>query len=53
MKKKNVVFFMPLIGVGGVEKNLFLVSNFFSKKLDNIFCLHWIKINIKINSTQN
>ena len=37
MKKKNIVFFMPLIGVGGVEKNLFLVSNFFSQKLNNIF----------------
>ena len=37
MKKKNIVFFMPLIRVGGVEKNLFLVSNFFSQKLNNIF----------------
>ena len=51
MKKKNVVFFMPLIGVGGVEKNLFLVSNFFSKKLDNIFvCTGSNKYKNKFNS---
>ena len=28
--------FMPFIGGGGVEKNLFLISNYFSKKIDNI-----------------
>ncbi len=51
MKKKNIVFFMPLIGVGGVEKNLFLVSNFFSKKLDNIFvCTGSNKYKNKFNS---
>jgi len=37
MKKKNVIFFMPFIGVGGVEKNLFLISNYISKKIDNIY----------------
>ena len=32
MNTKNIVFFMPFIGGGGVEKNLFLIANFFSKK---------------------
>ena len=30
--KKNLIIFMPFIGGGGVEKNLFLISNFLSKK---------------------
>ena len=37
MKKKNLVFFMPFIGIGGVEKNLFLIANHISKKKDNIY----------------
>ena len=36
MNKKNykkVIIFMPYIGIGGVEKNLFIISNFLVKKL--------------------
>ena len=36
-QNKNVILFMPFIGGGGVEKNLFLISNFLSKKLNKIF----------------
>ena len=36
MTKKNLVIFMPSIEGGGVEKNLFIVANFLSKKLKNI-----------------
>ena len=32
--KKKIIFFMPSIEGGGVEKNLFLLSNYLSKKLD-------------------
>ncbi len=35
-RKKNLIIFIPFIGGGGVEKNLFLISNFLSKKLKNI-----------------
>ncbi len=33
---KGLIMFMPLIGGGGVEKNLFLISNYLSKKFKNI-----------------
>jgi hypothetical protein len=36
MSRKNIIFFMPFIGGGGVEKNLFLIANFFSKKSEKI-----------------
>ena len=34
--EKRVLIFMPLIEGGGVEKNLFLVSNFLIKKFKKI-----------------
>ena len=34
--KKKLIIFMPFIGGGGVEKNLFLIANFLSKKLDKV-----------------
>jgi glycosyltransferase involved in cell wall biosynthesis len=34
--KKEVIIFMPSIEGGGVEKNLFIVTNFLAKKLDGI-----------------
>ena len=34
--EKSILIFMPLIEGGGVEKNLFLVSNFLIKKLKKI-----------------
>ena len=35
---KKIIIFMPSIEGGGVEKNLFLISNFLSNKINNI-CL--------------
>lgn len=37
MTNKNLVFFIPYIGGGGVEKNLFLISNYLSTKISNIY----------------
>tara|TARA_X000000950_G_scaffold90738_1_gene114099 strand:+ start:1759 stop:2862 length:1104 start_codon:yes stop_codon:yes gene_type:complete len=34
--KKKIIIFMPSIEGGGVEKNLFLISNFLSKKLNDV-----------------
>ncbi len=36
LQKKHLIVFMPFIGVGGVEKNLFTITNFLSEKIDNI-----------------
>jgi len=36
MKNKNIIFFMPFIGGGGVEKNLYIIANYFSKKIKNL-----------------
>ena len=35
-KKKELIMFMPFIGGGGVEKNLFIIANFLSKKIDKV-----------------
>ena len=35
MKQKKLIIFMPSIEGGGVEKNLFIISNFLASKLDN------------------
>ena len=35
-KNKNLIIFMPFIGIGGVEKNLFIVSNYLVKKVNNL-----------------
>lgn len=34
--KKNLVLFMPFIGHGGVEKNLFIIANYLIKKFNNV-----------------
>ena len=34
---------MPFIGGGGVEKNLFIIANFFSKKFENIIVCTYSK----------
>ena len=34
--KKELILFMPFIGGGGVEKNLFILSNYLSKKFKKI-----------------
>ena len=36
MKKKDLIIFMPSIEGGGVEKNLFIISNYLSSKIKNI-----------------
>ena len=37
--KKKIVIFMPSIEDGGVEKNLFLISDFLSKNIDDIYII--------------
>ncbi len=50
-RKKNLIIFIPFIGGGGVEKNLFLISNFLSKKVKNIkICTISKKFKKKFNS---
>ena len=34
--KKDLIIFMPSIEKGGVEKNLFIISNYLSSKIKNI-----------------
>ena len=36
MKNKQLVVFMPSIEGGGVEKNLFIITNFLKTKLKNV-----------------
>lgn len=36
MIKKHILIFVPMIGGGGVEKNLFLIANYLSKKFHKI-----------------
>ena len=38
MQKKQLIIFMPSIEGGGVEKNLFIISNFLSQNIKNV-CL--------------
>jgi len=37
--KKNIIFFMPSIEGGGVEKNLFIISNYLSKLNKNLILI--------------
>ena len=48
--KKKLIIFMPSIEGGGVEKNLFLVSNYLSKKID---CVSLITISKKYKKKFN
>jgi glycosyltransferase involved in cell wall biosynthesis len=36
LSKKQLIIFIPSIESGGVEKNLFIISNYLSKKISNI-----------------
>jgi len=36
MDSKNLIIFAPLIGGGGVEKNLFIIANDLANKFNNI-----------------
>ena len=48
---KKLILFMPFIGGGGVEKNLFLISNFLSKKINKLrICTISRKYEKKFNS---
>ena len=54
MINKHIVIFVPLIGGGGVEKNLFLISNYFIKKFKKVSVIttsnkYKKKFNKKIN----
>lgn len=51
---ERIIIFMPEIGVGGVEKNLFIVSNYLSNRLKNLSVItisnnYKKKFNYKIN----
>jgi len=48
-EKKELIIFIPSIEDGGVEKNLYLITNYLSTKLDNI-CLITANTNKKKNS---
>ncbi len=37
MIKKKLILFMPFMGGGGVEKNLLIISEFLSKKYNNLY----------------
>ena len=39
MLEKNLVFFMPHISTGGVEKNLFIISNFLKKRFKQSYLI--------------
>ncbi len=39
MKSENIIIFFPSIEKGGADKNLFMISNFLSSKLDNVSIL--------------
>ena len=45
---KKIIFFMPSIEGGGVEKNLFLLSNYLSKKLKIIMQISRNQFNKRI-----
>ena len=44
MNSKNIVIFMPSIEKGGADKNLFVISNFLSKKFKNISIITAYKV---------
>ena len=43
MKQKKLIIFMPSIEGGGVEKNLFIIANYLSIKIDKIKWRYFIK----------
>ena len=38
MKQNQLIFFFPLIDIGGVEKNFFIISNYLVKRLTYFDC---------------
>ena len=57
MKQKKIIIFMPSIEGGGVEKNLFLITNFLCSKIGEIKLIttsnNTKKINKKIEIINN
>ena len=51
--KNKIVFFKPLIRIGGVEKNLFIFSKFFSKKKNVYICTSSKKFKYKFDKKIN
>jgi len=54
MKEKNLVIFMPSIESGGNEKNFFIITNYLSQKISNLYVItadksHKKKFNSNIN----
>ena len=47
--KKKIILFMPFIQVGGVEKNLFLISNYLSRDNQVYVCSGSKKLKEKFN----
>ena len=39
MTQKKIILFMPSVEGGGVEKNFFIIANYFAKKLDKVFLI--------------
>ena len=39
MLKNNLIFFMPQMVGGGVEKNLYIIANSFAKKIKNVYLI--------------
>ena len=50
-KQNKLIFFFPLIDIGGVEKNFFIISKYLVKKLTNFN--HYIVTFKKTNSPKN
>ncbi len=39
MNKKRLIIFIPTIEDGGVEKNLFIISNYLKDKINNVYLI--------------
>ncbi len=51
MLNKKLILFMPSIDGGGVEKNLFIISNYLIQKIPNIIIISFDnKFNQKFNN---
>ena len=44
MKKNKLIIFMPVIDVGGVEKNFYIITNYLSKKYKEVKIITLSKI---------
>ena len=51
--KKKIIFFCPSIEIGGVEKNLYKVVNFISKKNEEVYLFTFKNNNLKKKLSKN